>query len=96
MTAPPQRSPQAPYPKNKKFFFMFLPKKSKIWFAPVLICLIAALTPVCDASPAKKPDIVFIIVDDLNDWINPLSPPCTMLSTTSLKKQIPSSSSSSL
>jgi arylsulfatase A-like enzyme len=48
---------------------MFMPKKIKILIAPVLICLIAALTPVCDASPAKKPDIVFIIVDDLNDWI---------------------------
>ena len=48
---------------------MFRPKKIKILIAPVLVCLIAALTPVCEASPAKKPDIVFIIVDDLNDWI---------------------------
>jgi hypothetical protein len=30
------------------------------------------------------------VVKELRKVINPLSPPCTMLSTTSLKKQIPS------
>ncbi len=41
----------------------------KISTTQVLICLIVALSSLCSASPAKKPDVIFVIVDDLNDWI---------------------------
>ena len=63
------RARSTPSPKLRKLFFMFMPKIAKLSIPPILVCLIAALTPICDASPATRPDLVFIIVDDLNDWI---------------------------
>ena len=36
----------------------------------ILLCLIALITFVnCTRADEKRPDIVFIIVDDLNDWL---------------------------
>ena len=51
-----------------------LHRLSRLCAAPLLLLLLVACTDdrAPDEGPARRPNVLFIAVDDLNDWIEPL------------------------
>jgi arylsulfatase A-like enzyme len=37
-----------------------------------IVCIVASAAVACFAAPASPPNVLFIAVDDLNDWVEPL------------------------